>query len=166
MSARIILVDPKYPHNVGGAVRAASCFGAEEVIFTGTRVDPDMPRLPREERMKGYVPWRQHDRPLPMAGYTPVVIEISPSSEQLPHFIHPFKAVYIFGPEDGSVPWQFRRLAHRFVMIPTRHCTNLAAAVYITLYDRYVKRLTMGLEPQQSTAQLLEEDRGYAEHLI
>jgi tRNA C32,U32 (ribose-2'-O)-methylase TrmJ len=38
MSA-IVLWDPKYPHNVGQAVRAASCFGVEKLYVVGSRVD-------------------------------------------------------------------------------------------------------------------------------
>jgi tRNA C32,U32 (ribose-2'-O)-methylase TrmJ len=35
------LVDPKFPHNVGAAVRAASCYGIGQVWFTGDRVRLD-----------------------------------------------------------------------------------------------------------------------------
>ena len=51
------LVNPKFPHNVGKAVRAASCFGIMQVWFSGDRVSltPNKKyRLPREERMRGY----------------------------------------------------------------------------------------------------------------
>jgi hypothetical protein len=51
------LVDPKFPHNVGAAVRAASCYGIRQVWFSGDRVRLDASkgyRLPREERMRGY----------------------------------------------------------------------------------------------------------------
>jgi tRNA C32,U32 (ribose-2'-O)-methylase TrmJ len=34
----IVLVDPKFPHNVGAAVRAASCYRLGQVWFTGERV--------------------------------------------------------------------------------------------------------------------------------
>lgn len=57
MTPSIALWNPKYPHNVGAAVRAASCFGAKAVIFSGNRIPVDntkSSRLPREERMKGY----------------------------------------------------------------------------------------------------------------
>ena len=57
MTPAVALWDPKYPHNVGAAVRAASCFGAKAVIFSGKRIPVDgkkASRLPREERMKGY----------------------------------------------------------------------------------------------------------------
>jgi hypothetical protein len=64
----IVLVDPKFPHNVGVAVRAASCYGLGQVWFTGDRVHLACERrfrLPREERMRGYqdVEVRHGDQP-------------------------------------------------------------------------------------------------------
>ena len=53
----IMLVEPRFPHNVGMVVRLASCYGFSQVWFTGDRVRLEMDRmgrLPREERMKGY----------------------------------------------------------------------------------------------------------------
>lgn len=142
----IILINPKFPHNVGAAVRAASCFGAHQVWFTGNRVslDPEKgQRLPREERMKGYnkVDLRQFDRPFEQfgKGVTPVAIEVRENSEKLPDFVHPENAVYVFGPEDGSLERVTTNHCHRFVTIPTFHCMNLSAAVYVVLYDRMVK---------------------------
>ena len=41
---------------------------------------------------------------------------------------------------------------HRFLVIPTRHCANLSAAMYTVLYDRHAKRVLEGLEPPHSTA--------------
>ena len=45
------------------------------------------------------------------------------------------------------------RHCHRFVIIPTRHCTNLSAAVYTTLYDRHAKRVRAGLEDPHRIAE-------------
>jgi tRNA(Leu) C34 or U34 (ribose-2'-O)-methylase TrmL len=53
----VALADPKFPHNVGAAVRAAFCYGVRQVWFSGDRVRLDgakRQRLPREERMRGY----------------------------------------------------------------------------------------------------------------
>lgn len=139
----VVLVNPKYPHNVGAAVRAASCFGARQVWWTGDRVRLDAgKRLPREERMKGYkdVEMRHFDNfieQFPSA--TPVAIELRPGSETLPQFHHPENALYVFGPEDGSIPTVVLQHCHRFVVIPSKHCVNLAAAVYLVLYDRLAK---------------------------
>jgi hypothetical protein len=41
---------------------------------------------------------------------------------------------------------------HRFVVIPTRHCTNLAAAVYTVHYDRHAKRVSAGLDERNVTS--------------
>lgn len=142
----VILTDPKYPHNLGQTIRALSCFGVNQLWWSGMRIVRQlegMSRIPREERMRGYssVGVYHHDRPLQVfpKGVVPVAVEMRDNSESLFDFIHPENAVYVFGPEDGSIDQGTLRNCHRFVKIPTRHCTNLSAAVYITLYDRFMK---------------------------
>ena len=165
----VALYNPRYGHNVGAAMRAASCYGVRQLWYTGDRVSMTSTksvRLPREERMKGYqdVELRQFDYffdCFEQGTVTPVAIEVRENSEQLPTFEHPENPLYVFGPEDGSIPSVYLRHCHRFVMIPTRHCTNLAAAVYTVLYDRHMKRQLAGLEPILPTAELLAENRGY-----
>lgn len=158
----ILMVNPKYPHNVGAAVRAASCYGVGQVWYTGNRVPIDVPkdigngrnhesktkwRLPREERMRGYadVTLFQNDRPFDQfAKAIPVAIEMRPNAEPLTTFEHPENAVYVFGPEDGSIDQVYLRLCHKFVIIPTKHCLNLSAAINVVLWDRYLKRSANG----------------------
>lgn len=140
------LINPKFPHNVGAAVRAASCFGADLVYFTGDRVSltaSEHYRLPREERMRGYaeVELKNVSKMFDMFDddVVPVAIEVRENAETLPHFEHPKHALYVFGPEDGGINRVHLQHCHRFVSIPTRHCLNLAAAVNLVLYDRLVK---------------------------
>jgi tRNA(Leu) C34 or U34 (ribose-2'-O)-methylase TrmL len=144
----VVLTDPKFPHNLGQCVRALSCFGVPQLWWSGHRVLKELEglsRIPREERMRGYadvqILW--NERPLDAYGkdVTPVCIELVPGSENLVTFEHPENAVYVFGPEDGSVDQGTRRMCHRFVHIPTKHCTNLSAAVYLVLYDRLLKSM-------------------------
>lgn len=149
----IALIDPKFPHNVGAAVRAASCDGIGQVWFSGDRVQlvgERRMRLPREERMRGYqeVGLRHSDHPFDAfdGSAVPVAVELRRNAESLIGFTHPDHAVYVFGPEDGSLDRAVLGQCHRFVVIPTRHCTNLAAAVYTVPCDRHAKRVAAGLE--------------------
>ncbi|MEB3827895.1 TrmH family RNA methyltransferase [Phormidium sp. CCY1219] len=139
----ILMYDPRDPFNVGAAVRAASCFGVSQVWITGQRCAKSIwaqNRIPREE-MKGFadVDIILEARPLDyFENAVPVAVELLPACENLLVFEHPENAIYLFGPEDGSVPQSVRHIYHRRVFIPTRHCTNLEAAIYLLLYDRLV----------------------------
>lgn len=148
----ILLINPKNSHNVGSSVRAAATLGADAVWYTGDRVDfighRGKERLPREERLREYshVEW---DNVNPLTIFdeararhlTPVGIEITPGAESLVDFDHPEKALYVFGPEDGSLSKVQLMHCHKFVQIPSKGCVNLSAAVYLVLYDRLMKEL-------------------------
>lgn len=163
----LILISPKYLHNLAAAIRAASCFDVTRLIWTGSRFDlTRLTRLPREERMKGYrdVLWSHDTQNKPLRFFqkstVPVCIELLEHSEPLTTFEHPESAVYVFGPEDGSVPQAVRRHCHRFVHIQARHCLNLAAAINVVLHDRKVKRQINGREAILPTGEMLKEHRG------
>jgi tRNA(Leu) C34 or U34 (ribose-2'-O)-methylase TrmL len=74
-----------------------------------------------------------------LRGAVPVCVELGEGYESLPGFTHPEHALYVFGPEDGSVPRPIKQACHQFVSIPTHVCLNLAAAVNVVLYDRLAK---------------------------
>lgn len=138
----VVLQHPKYLNNLAAAKRACASFGVEHLIYTGNRIDWNVDRIPRELRMKDYqsVNLRQHGRPFDLfPKLTPVCIELVDNTVPLPIFQHPEHALYVFGPEDGSVSQVFRRLCHRFVSIPSKHCLNLAATINVVLYDRLCK---------------------------
>jgi hypothetical protein len=90
-----------------------------------------------------------------------VAVEITPNAENLTEFEHPENPLYVFGPEDGSIPKIAMAHCHRFVTIPTKHCVNLAAAVYLMLYDRQLKRQLAGLDPIVPVREVLAEPRGW-----
>lgn len=169
LDSAVLLWNPKFPHNVGNALRACAAFGIFQLWFTGDRVFDALDgktRLPREERMKGYgkVHLVHSDRPFDhFRGLsrppTPVCIEILHSTQPLSTFVHPpDNTVYVYGQEDGSVPAVVRRHCHQFVQIESFHCLNLASAVAITLYHR---RISLNLEKGEAMP-LLDEFRGWS----
>lgn len=147
----IVLHMPKYPHNVGQVVRLASAFGIAQVWYSGERIREALgARLPREERMRRYQDVVLVSHPDPLAriceavpSAQPVAVELRPGAEGLVDFVHPdgsdAPAVYVFGPEDGSLPGSILKRCHRFVVIPSYECLNLATSVAAVLYDRMAK---------------------------
>jgi tRNA(Leu) C34 or U34 (ribose-2'-O)-methylase TrmL len=91
--------------------------------------------------MKAYshVRLERDDYPLRHMSGTPVAIEFNEDYVPLPSFAHPQDAVYVFGPEDGSLTRAILSECHHFVTIPSGHCLNLAMAVNVVLYDRMAK---------------------------
>lgn len=138
-------INPKFARNIATAIRSCSCFKARYCFYTGQRIADDLAakgRLPREERMKGYadVRWGRCDRFLDLftPDVVPVAVEVRHNSEHLWDFVPPAKALYIFGPEDGSIPKSILHACHRFVIIPSAHCLNMAtAACNLLSHHRY-----------------------------
>jgi tRNA(Leu) C34 or U34 (ribose-2'-O)-methylase TrmL len=164
----VVLIDPKFPHNVGSTLRACAAFGADQLYVTGNRAQWEITgkgqRLPREERMRAYkdkVDLIRTDRPFDLIpGMVPVAVEVSPTAEPLAHFQHPRNACYVFGPEDGSIPKAINQHCHRFVIIPSDHCLNLAAAVSCVLMHRRLQAQLAGLEEIRPAYKTMQEERG------
>ena len=159
----LALINPRYPRNIGMAIRLASCYGFNQVWFTGKRVSLDSKayRLPREERMRGYkqVELINHDYLFDQfQNATPVAIEVRENAVPLPFFEHPENPIYVFGPEDGSIDQVYMRHCHNFVVIPTKHCLNLATAIATILWDREYKLSLKGLSSAWTPGEY--EDRG------
>jgi tRNA(Leu) C34 or U34 (ribose-2'-O)-methylase TrmL len=151
MYPAVVLINPKYEHNVGAALRACSCYGAPTLRWTGGRVNFDADRT------------RRTQRPLDGLAGTPVIVEVRQNAECLTAFEHPEEPVYIFGPEDGSVPKPYLKLGHRFIFIPTRHCLNLSQAVNAVLLHRTITRQLAGIDPVPTLGDVLCERRGFIE---
>jgi tRNA(Leu) C34 or U34 (ribose-2'-O)-methylase TrmL len=165
----VVLIRPKYEHNVGAALRSCSCFGVPTLRWTDQRfpfTEAKGHRLCREERMKGYrdVDWRRDDYCLDAfpRGSAPVAVEITRGSMPIDDFVHPDEAVYVFGPEDGSLTRPVLVHCHYRIWIPSYHCLNLSTAVAIVLNDRAVKRRRLGLDPILTEPEMLREHRGPA----
>jgi tRNA C32,U32 (ribose-2'-O)-methylase TrmJ len=166
----VALVDPKYGHNVAGALRACSAFGVGQLWVTGERAISEWSahgRLPREERMKAYgevdVCLGDYFFDAFTADVTPVAVEVREQAEPLTTFQHPERALYVFGPEDGGLHKTTLQRCHRFVIIPSDHCLNLAAAVNAVLLHRRMQRQLAGIEALRPSYATLREHRGFAD---
>ena len=70
-----------------------------------------------------------------------VLVDLIEGATSLPDYVHPERAFYIFGPEDGTLdPARFAAVKE-VIYVPTQGCMNLAASVNVILYDRLAKRL-------------------------
>lgn len=137
--AAIGLYNPKNDLNVGGAMRAASCYSASMVAITGQRYKKASTDTTSAWR---HIPTIQAENLLDAIplGAIPVAIEFIPSARSLVVYTHPENAFYIFGPEDGSIPKAVLEKCRDVVYVPTEQCMNLASTVNVVLYDRLVKR--------------------------
>ena len=136
--AAIGLHNPLNPLNVGGALRAASCFGVALVAVTGRRYKPQRTDTARTHLE---IPVIHVDDLRQVIPYdcVPVAVERRLDAIPLPEYIHPDRAFYVFGPEDGDLGGAVLHWCRDVVQIPTHYSLNLAAAVNIVLYDRLAK---------------------------
>ncbi|MEH6587135.1 MAG: RNA methyltransferase [Halioglobus sp.] len=135
------LSNPKSPVNVGLVMRAAGCFGVDAVVYTGERYDRAAPFNTDTQNASLSIPLTWVAKlPGDISDDTQVVcVELVEGAIPLPAYQHPGKALYIFGPEDGTIDQQVLDRADSVVFIPTKGSLNLAAAVNVLLYDRLAK---------------------------
>lgn len=167
----VALVNPKYGHNVAGALRNCAAFGIGQLWISGERAVGEWEargRLPREERMRSYgnveVCLGDHFFDAFNKEVVPVAVEVQETAEPLTTFEHPENALYVFGPEDGGLGKVSLQHCHRFVIIPSKHCLNLAVAVGLVLGHRHMQRQSRGLEPIMPSYATLNEQRGWIDN--
>ena len=137
----IALINPKTVTNVGAVMRAAGCYRVDAVIYSGTRYD-------RAAKMQTDTKDRRQNIPLTgvddLLAHLPanaklVCVELAEGATPLPEYHHPENAMYVFGPEDGTISQAIIDQADAVVYVPTVGCMNLAATVNVVLYDRLAK---------------------------
>lgn len=135
------LINPKSPQNVGMVMRAAGCYDASKVFYTGERFDRARKFYTDTQDVHEKIPLRWVDDLVSSVPeeFKIVAVELIEGATPLMHFQHPEKAYYIFGSEDGSVSQDILDRCDHVVYIPTIGCMNLAATVNVVLYDRLAK---------------------------
>jgi len=138
------LIDPKSPSNVGAVMRAAGCYSADAVYYTGQRYAKAARFNTDTKQMTDKIPLQNVDDfiALKTAKRKLICVDLVEGAIPLPQFEHPEQAIYVFGPEDGSVNQTLVDAADSVVYMPTKGCMNLAASVNVLLYDRAAKSTT------------------------
>lgn len=133
---------PKRNVNVGGLWRSAHNFGAAFLATIGRRYPTDPEDVTKAARHVPLLHFATIDDFFDMLPYDTqtVAVEITEEARSLLTFTHPQRAVYLLGPEDGSLPQPILERVQHTVVIPTTYCLNLAMAGTCVLYDRLSKR--------------------------
>ena len=144
-------------------MRAAGCYQVDDVKYTGQRY---------EKAAKFHTDTKSVARKIPLTGVESfldnldletkiVCVELAEGATPLPRFKHPENAIYIFGPEDGSISQDVANRADYVVYVPTVGCMNLAATVNVLLYDRMAKS-----DEMDESNELIKKSRDNRNHLL
>jgi tRNA(Leu) C34 or U34 (ribose-2'-O)-methylase TrmL len=153
------LTNPKTPSNVGGVMRAAGCYSVDQVVYTGHRYThaakfissknntdtqssrDQIPLTAIEDFLQLKQPSIESQLAKLPNGTKLICVDLVEGATPLPLFEHPEQALYVFGPEDGTINQAVIDQADDVVYVPTVGCMNLAASVNVLLYDRLAKSL-------------------------
>ena len=146
--ACIGLINPKSPENVGMVMRAAGCYAATEVFYTGERFNRARKFFTDTKNVHEKIPLQATDDLLTIipSNTKIIAVELIEGATPLIQFEHPERAFYIFGPEDGSITQTILDACDHVVYIPTIGCMNLAATVNVVLYDRLAKSVGTAIQ--------------------
>ena len=139
------LINPKSPDNVGAVLRAAANYRVSNVFYTGTRYPQAIERKGRtvdtRRKVSKDVLLSATDQLIDVVtdNMKIVCVEFAINAIPLPVYQHPTDALYIFGPEDGSIDQGIIDQADAVIYVPTVGCMNLSASVNVLLYDRMAK---------------------------
>ncbi|MGF1650488.1 MAG: RNA methyltransferase [Hyphomicrobiaceae bacterium] len=124
--------------NLGNLMRSAHGFGASFTFTIGATYNA---LEARADTSKGrthlpHFDWPSVDAMQLPEGCKLVGIELLETAIDLPSFRHPLRAIYVLGPEKGSLTDQLVARCDYVVKIPTKFCVNVAMAGAIVMYDR------------------------------
>ena len=140
--AVIALDRPGHGVNVGHTLRAALGFSARMVILGEKDPGINVRKLSTDPgRAYRHVPILEVDDIFDAMpnDCIPVAVEMTDDAVDLATFVHPERACYIFGPENGSIRDEILEKCQHVVKISTTMSLNLGMTVNIVMYDRLAK---------------------------
>lgn len=137
------------PMNVGNLLRSAHAFGASFFFTVAPVVDLEAMKSSDTSGGVGQIPFYTFEKPadLILPQQTSLVaVELIEGAVDLPSFRHPQNAVYVLGPEMGSVSKEMQARCDYAIKIPMKFCVNVGVAGALVMYDRL---LSMGRFPDR-----------------
>lgn len=135
----ICTINTKTSHNIGTLWRSANIFGAAFLSTVGRRYKKqaaDTLNTPAHVPLYEYKSFDELQIP---KGTQLIGVEITPDAIPIREFKHPERAIYILGPEDGSIPNEILSKCQAVIKLPGNSCLNLATAGSLVMYDRIVR---------------------------
>lgn len=135
------LVSPKTPSNIGSVLRAAGCYDVKIVAVSGKRYKKSKKFNTDTRKQYRHRPFLEVENIQNIIPYSciPIAVDLTQDAKSIFNFIHPERAFYIFGSEDGTLGKSITSWCKETIYIPTNGCMNLAAAVNVILYDRMLQ---------------------------
>jgi tRNA G18 (ribose-2'-O)-methylase SpoU len=129
----------KRTYNFGALIRTARVFGADFVFSVGHR----NPAEASSVRAELTIPLFHFETLEVFVASIPVnarlvCVELAAGALDVRTYVHPSRAVYLLGPEDGALPASIMR-QHDTVILPGAYPLNVAMAATVVLYDRLSK---------------------------
>lgn len=127
--------------NVGTLWRSAFAFGASFVFTIGRRYPRQSSDTTESWR---HIPLLEYADVDDFRAHIPydcqvIGVELLDGAGALETFTHPQRAIYLLGPEDGSLSRRAQSLCQHIVRFDTDYCLNVAAAGTVVMYDRNAK---------------------------
>ena len=132
---------PKTTDNIGTLWRSAHIFGASFLAVIGGRYHKqpsDTTAATRHVPLLSFDDFAGFRSAMPTEALL-IAVELVPNARPLTRYTHAERAVYLLGPEDGSLPNDVVMACDSRIIIPGSFCLNLAVAGSIVLYDRVAK---------------------------
>lgn len=130
--------------NLGNLIRSAHSFGASHFFTIAPALNTDEFRVSDTSDAFDHLPYYEFENLQafkPPAGAQIVGIELTRDAISLPSFRHPTRAIYVLGPEMGSLSEDMQAKCDFTIKIPMKFCVNVGVAGALVMYDRL---LSMG----------------------
>jgi tRNA(Leu) C34 or U34 (ribose-2'-O)-methylase TrmL len=130
--------------NTGLIARSAVCMGAADFLFTCGSVKYDQPHsdTAKSPRVIPMFPYKDFNdlyehRPL---NCEIVAIELCKRAQPLETFVHPPRALYLFGSEDEGLSPEAMKKSRYVIKLPTSGTSmNVAMTAAMVMWDRHCK---------------------------